>query len=410
MIASDTDTGVALKCAVSAAAAVAVLLAWQGFIVFFGYGGDWTALFMTGDSGPAAVPPALVSTTYVFKNNPGYDGQFYRYVAYDPFFRQGLNAFMDQAPLRYERILVPGLAWVLAAGRPRLIDASYIAVIFGFVWLGAWWLARLAAARGLHPAWGAAGFSLLPATLISVSRMTVDVALAALCAGFVWYAYRDSPRWLYAISVLAPLVRETGVLLTAAGCLYALLNRRWLRAMFFAAAAAPTWWWYRVVGSHLDTGGPFRATPHWDAIPFWGYLQPFFGIVQQFGQLQDYPLPPVAKHFAQSLDILALMGVVVATGFAFWQARRARSQPESLAAALFAILVVGLSYEQFWADINGYGRTATPLVLLVAMRAASGESLWTLAPCAMLDLRLSVQLGSQTWAALQGLIARFSHF
>jgi hypothetical protein len=182
MIASDTDTGVALKCAVSAAVAVAVLLAWQGFIVFFGYGGDWTGLFMTGDASPAAVPPALVSTTYVFKNNPGYDGQFYRYVAYDPFFRQGLNAFMDQAPLRYQRILVPGLAWVLAAGRPRLIDASYIAVIFGFVWLGAWWLARLAAARGLHPAWGAAGFSLLPATLISVSRMTVDVALAALCA------------------------------------------------------------------------------------------------------------------------------------------------------------------------------------------------------------------------------------
>jgi hypothetical protein len=81
-----------------------------------------------------------------------------------------------------------------------------------------------------------------------------------------------------------------------------------------------------------------------------------------------------------------------------------------LLVALFAVLVVGLSYQEFWADINGYGRTATPLVLLVAMRAVSGESLWTMAPCAMLDLRLSVQLGSQTWAALQGLIARLLHF
>jgi hypothetical protein len=250
----------------------------------------------------------------------------------------------------------------------------------------------------------------MPATLISVNRMTVDVALAAFCAGFVWYAYRDSPRWLYAIAVLAPLVRETGALLTVAACLYALLNRRWLRAMLLATAAAPTWFWYRFVGGHLDTAGPFKTTPHLDVVPFSGFLNPFLGIVQEFGQLPDYPLPPWAKHLAQSLDVLALIGVVVATGFAFWQARRARSQPESLAAALFALLVVGLSYQQFWVDINGYGRTATPLVLMVAMRAASGESLWSLAPCAMLDLRLSVQLGSQTWTALQGLVARLSHF
>jgi hypothetical protein len=97
MIASDTDTGVTLKCAVSAAIAVAVLLAWQAFIVFFGYGGDWTALFMTGDSGPAAVPPALVSTTHIFKNNPGYDGQFtamWLTIRFSPW----PTAFMDQAP------------------------------------------------------------------------------------------------------------------------------------------------------------------------------------------------------------------------------------------------------------------------------------------------------------------------
>ena len=141
MIASEPDTGVALKCAAAAAVATAVLLAWQAFIVFFGFGGAWTALFMTGDSGPAAVPPALVSTGYVFKHNTGFDGQYYRYVAHDPLFRHGLNAYMDLAPLRYQRILVPGLAWLLAGGRPQLIDASYIAVIFGFVWLGAWWLA-----------------------------------------------------------------------------------------------------------------------------------------------------------------------------------------------------------------------------------------------------------------------------
>ena len=123
MIASDPDTGVAPECAASAAVATAVLLAWQAFIVFFGYGGAWTALFMTGDSGPAA-PPALISTGYVFKNNKGFDGQYYRYVAHDPLFRHGLDAYMDLAPLRYQRILVPGLAWILAGFREEFRRAG----------------------------------------------------------------------------------------------------------------------------------------------------------------------------------------------------------------------------------------------------------------------------------------------
>ena len=409
---SDAGAGATLRCAASAATAVAVLLAWQAFIVSFGYGGNWTGLFMTGDAGPGGVPPALVSSTYVFKNSGGFDGQFYRYVAHDPFFQHGLNAFMDSPAVRYHRILVPGLAWLFAGGRAELIDAAFIAVVLGFAFLGTWWLARFATARGRHPAWGAA-FGLLPATLISVNRMTVDVALAALCVGFVWYAYQDSPRWLYVISVLAPLVRDTGAILTGACCLYALMNRRWRRAILFATAVAPAWFWYRFVAAHvsLNPAGPPTAPVKLDeVIPFWGLVHPFLGIVQEFGQLPDYPLPPVAKHFAQSLDVLALAGILIATGFAFWQARRAASQPESLVAALFAVLVVGLSFQPFWIDINGYGRTMAPLVLLVAMRAAAGESLWTLAPWAMLDLRLSVQFGSQILGVVHGLFARTRDF
>ena len=102
----------------------------------------------------------------------------------------------------------------------------------------------------------------------------------------------------------------------------------------------------------------------------------------------------------------ALTSIVVASAFAFWQARRARSQPESVLAALFAILAVGLSYRDFWIDINGYSRTMTPLVLLIAMRAAAGESLWTLAPWAVMDLRLSLQFGSQILTALADLFSR----
>src|SRR5438445_7604793 len=134
-----------LKCAAWAGATAAVLLAWQALIVQGDYGGNWTGLFLTGDAG-GRVPPALASRTYLFHGS-GFDGQFYRLVAHDPFFRNGFAALMDVPADRYRRILVPGLAWLLAGGRMELIDPAFDAVILGFVFLGAWWLARFAAAR-----------------------------------------------------------------------------------------------------------------------------------------------------------------------------------------------------------------------------------------------------------------------
>ena len=90
-------------------------------------------------------------------------------------------------PLRYRRILVPALAWALALGRDSAIHAAYLAVILGFVFLGVYWLARAIESRGRHPAWGLM-FVIMPASLVSMDRMTVDVALAALTAGFVLYS------------------------------------------------------------------------------------------------------------------------------------------------------------------------------------------------------------------------------
>ena len=89
---------------------------------------------------------------------------------------------MDDPALRYRRILVPMLAWALALGRDSGIHAAYFATILGFVFLGVYWLARAMELGGRHPAWGLM-FALTPAALVSMDRMTVDVALAAFAAG-----------------------------------------------------------------------------------------------------------------------------------------------------------------------------------------------------------------------------------
>ena len=60
---------------------------------------------------------------------------------------------------------------------------------------GAYWLAGCAVRIGRNAAWGLA-FLLVPATAVSLDRMTVDLPLVALAAGLLLYA-QDAvrPHW-----------------------------------------------------------------------------------------------------------------------------------------------------------------------------------------------------------------------
>lgn len=197
-----------------ALAAVFLALVWQSFTVHFNYGGNWTALFCSGDRWP---PPAELGGTYVFPNSTGFDGQFYRYVAHDPWMRSGWAEHFDVPVMRRSRILLPAAAWLLALGQDRFVDAAYITAVLLCIFLGTWWLGRWAELHNRRGAWGLA-FLALPATLISIDRMTIDVALTALCAGVLLYSARDCPVRVAALLAAAPLIRETGASAAPAPC------------------------------------------------------------------------------------------------------------------------------------------------------------------------------------------------
>ena len=198
-------------------ALIAVIAAGVGqyLTVRYNYQGHATALFFTGSS--RAVPPQLAAEIYQVQDPRGFDGQLYHYVAHDPLMRRGLDQYVDNPRLRWRRILVPGLASVLSFGNSGWVDWAYLGVVLGFVFLGTYWLACYLVGHGIHAATGLA-FLVLPGVFGSLERMTVDVALLALCAGFAVYVSRE-PGWkLYAVLALCPFVRETGVL-TVAGTL-----------------------------------------------------------------------------------------------------------------------------------------------------------------------------------------------
>jgi hypothetical protein len=371
---------------------VLVVGCWQAATVHFNYGGNWTALFCAG--GRLPVPPELAPGTYTFNGSNGYDGQFYRYVAHDPWFQKDWSAYYDAPAMRYARILVPALAWLLAGGQARYIDAAYIAVVLLCVCTGIYWLGRYVASQGRSPAWGL-GFLLIPGTLISIDRLTVDIALLALCAAWVWYIRSDSPVRLYLVLVLAGLTRETGLLLTGACCLHALRDRRWSRAALHATAVLPALVWNRIVAAHVGHLFGHR--------PWWFQTRPLVGIVAALFRSERYPFGPFLTNAIQALDCLALCGFLLAVGLAAWGLRKGRLDQRQWAVAAFLALMMGVSVPGAWRDVYGYARPFSPLLLLVALRALKGSP-WLLAPIVLVDLRIAAQWAPQLAGILRGLL------
>jgi hypothetical protein len=387
-------------CLLFALGVVLAVLSWQAATVHFNYGGNWTALFMTGALDP--VPPELSAQTYVFPASHGYDGQFYRYVAHAPWFREDWARYFDSPRMRYYRILVPALAWLIAAGQEQRVDRAYIAVVLCWIFLGVYWLALYAVEEGHHPAWGLA-FLLLPATLTSMDRMTVDIALAALSVAFVRYAKKQSTIPLYLVLMLAPLVRDTGALLIAAQCGYDLWGKRWRRAAAFATAILPTAAWYLYVWRNVTVLSPGSHEDNLRLLPHWLFKSPGVGILMELFRPATYPFSPLLNRMLQSADALALCGLLVLMGAGLWTLRRRPWDVEQWAILAFVALALVTSTPNFWRHVYSYGRPFSPLIFLAAVWPLRKGAVWELAPVSLITLRVLVQMAPQALGIFRAL-------
>ena len=379
-------------------ALVAVIAAALGqyLTVRYNYEGHATALFFTGSSRP--VPPPLVGEVYQVEDPRGFDGQLYHYVAHDPLMRRGFDQYVDNPRLRWRRILVPGLASVLSFGNSGWVDWSYFGVVLGFVFLGAYWVARYLAGLGIYPGF-ALGFVALPGVFGSLERMTVDVALLALCAGFAVYVSL-TPGWkLYVVLAFCPFARETGLLVAASYALYNLLQRQWLRLAIFSTAVVPWLLWVAYI--HSKTGADLTA---W----FAGY--PFAGLVER-------TLNPVAFEItgrwvaAEAVaDYLGILGTWVAIGAVACLVRKMTLDsltldPLTMSCAAFVGLAAILGKADVWEQSVGFARVLSPLFLWLAMTGIARGERWMLAPLGLVVVRVGVQVGVHLAGVVRGVLS-----
>jgi len=121
-----------------------------------GHTGDPAALIVPGQT--HADYELLPPNAYVYPG-PGYDGQFFFYLAQDPLLtgkaasRDDVESShdIDHVAYRYQRILLPALGWLSSWGHPRVLEWTLPLINLFAVLAAGFLLARFLAARGRSP-------------------------------------------------------------------------------------------------------------------------------------------------------------------------------------------------------------------------------------------------------------------
>jgi hypothetical protein len=361
---------VILRGAGVAVISVFLAAACQWTLVHAGFHGDWSALFCAGDQ--FTHPNKM----YLFPG-PGYDGQFYQVIAHDPLLIRGYDRFVDVPRLRYRRILVPGLAYVLAAGKARRIDWAYFVVCWSLAGLGAFCLAHLAMQEKRTLWWGLL-FLVTPATLATIERMTVDISLTALTVACLLAARLQRWRLLWLALAASALSKETGVLVVIAVCIWlARQHRVWLGAVL-SSSLLPAAAWYAYVQSR--TGGEFPTSE--------------FNFISAFFACLKIPLEagmvPLVLRAATVLSVIALLWMAIRS-LALVFLNGFHDLP-LIVCGLFGAFVLTFQSAPVWVDANGFTRVYSPLMVsLVAgtWRHGFGQ---TLTAFALVTLPMGIQL------------------
>jgi len=201
----------------------------------------------------------------------GYDGQFAYQIALNPL---GAAPYIDVPAYRYQRILYPLLARLLALGQPALIPWALILVNIAAIGVGTWatggLLKELRVCR-----WYALVYGLYGGQLLAL-RTDLNEPLAQGLVQLAMLAWMKERRaWAVASFALAVLAKETALVFLAAYGLYALTRRDW-RGLFglgvgivpFVAYQFVLWRWLGEFG--VGSGG--AGATSFSLIPLGGWL------------------------------------------------------------------------------------------------------------------------------------------
>jgi hypothetical protein len=237
----------------------------------------------------------------------GYDGQFVYYIARDP---SAAAQYLDVPAYRFQRILLPILGRFLALGQQSLLPWTFLLINLVSLAVGTGLLERLLEAQRVSR-WYAMTYGLTIGILGSV-RLSLSEPLAyALVIAGIWLVNHDRWQWSVVVFALAALAKETTLFFVGGYVLCLLLERHWLKALWFGAASTiPFALWQIVLYTHLGTwgiGSGGAMATGFEAVPFAG-----------IARILTETAPEIRARIVIVFGAILIPFVIVPTVWALW--------------------------------------------------------------------------------------------
>jgi hypothetical protein len=102
---------------------------------------------------------------------------------------------------------------------------------------------------------------------------------------------------------------------------------------------------------------------------------PFQGLAERIAHPYDYEFADWIAVISTVFDYAALAGIVIAVALAAWMLWRREFGPIEAGVGAFSLLAFFLNSPGAWTEVYAFGRTLSPLLLLLGMLALSKRHL-----------------------------------
>ena len=292
----------------------------------------------------------------------GYDGQFTYYLALDPN-PSTVEKRLDVPAFRYQRILYPILARLIAVGDESIIPWVLLAINLMAHVIGTWAVTQFLVDHDLWPGY-ALIYGLWVGLVVGVGLdLCGPMAYALVVTGWLLY-HRE--RYLPAASLigLALFTKETSLLFWFPLLLSEALNKQNLRAISWLSlggvlfAGWQVWLWGEFGDPGLGSGGAMATPFEW--IPFMG--------LWRIGPISMATLGLYILMFGPTIVLPSVWGVFNSLG----ALRRSEKQAEIWALLINSLFLVFMPFSTFREPLSIL-RVAAGLVVAVIIYAVKRE-------------------------------------
>ncbi len=211
--------------------------------------------------------------TLVHQGSVGYDGQYYYYIAHDPFIQGQSYDHIDFPAYRYQRIIYPLVVWLAAFGHSPLIPWMMVAVNLLGILLGTWFIILILKHFGRSP-WYSLFYPASWGFLLCLLRSLPEpLAITFAVMAVYFYLKGKTARQVISLS-LAGLTQETALLVSMGFLFYALGRKEFRRSLYLLSPFVAYLSWQLYLYAHFRIFSFLGGTQNF-GLPFQGILEKF---------------------------------------------------------------------------------------------------------------------------------------